>query len=418
MSKELFKLILDKVFYLKNKHRVHKDLFPEEVQPLAEIALKLQEGKEDNYTLTDVWELFKTKNPLLTKSQKEKYYEILTTIKNDVILNIGVGEEVLRGAWKNYVLTQAADEIFKLNENKTDDWSRIKNLITQAEQGYIKEEAISYIEPDLIKMLNSEVQNYKWRWNYEPLNQRLGGLGPGLFTIIAARPDCGKTLSWVSLVFGPDGWLEQGAKVHVLCNEEPAIRTFLRGVCAHVGVPIAEVRENPDKFQADISKLRGKIFVQDISDFSISDLEKYCEGKEIDILIIDQLDKMVVTNDKMNSADALQRLYERVRAIGKKHNLAPIAITQASAAAQGKLYFGYECLNNSKTGKAGEGDFILCIGMEEPTESRPDKGFRIFNIAKNKSAIGNKNPVPCYFNRSISRISLTNENTTNNGQPR
>lgn len=409
MSRELFKLLLTENFYSNNKHRIKKELFPEDVHPLIEIIIDLHTASPKDYTLTDVWLTFKSNNPVATAAQLEKYYGIINAIKKEEDVSPEVGEQVLRSAWRNHVLTQAAEEIFQLTENRNDDWSKVKTLISQAEEGYVKKEDETYIEPDLSQLLDLEENNFKWKWNYEPLHEQLGGLGPALFTILAARPDCGKTLAWVHFVFGPGGFLEQGAKVHVLCNEEPAIRTFLRGVCSKVGYPITYIRENRERFQEDVTELKGKIFVKDISDFSINDLEKYCEGKDIDILIIDQLDKMVTNKEGTSGADALQRLYEKVRSIGKKYQLAPIAVTQASAGAQNKLYYGYDFLNNSKTGKAGEGDFILCIGMEEVTENRPDKGFRMFNIAKNKSPTGSKNPVACYFNRSLSRIGMDSE---------
>ena len=84
-------------------------------------------------------------------------------------------------------------------------------------------------------------------------------------------------------------------------------------------------------------------------------------------------------------------MYVAAREVTKRHDIPVIGITQAGAEAHGKLHFGYEMLDNSKTGKAGEADWILCIGMEaiEANEGI-DSGYRVINIAKNKSPEGNK----------------------------
>ena len=42
--------------------------------------------------------------------------------------------------------------------------------------------------------------------------------------IAFARPETGKTAFWVSLCAAPDGFAEQGAKIHAFINEEPAIK--------------------------------------------------------------------------------------------------------------------------------------------------------------------------------------------------
>lgn len=417
MSRELFKLILDKDFYTRNHTRISKELFPDEVQPLAEVAIELQTNNPENYTLADIWNLFKSQNPLLTNAQKEKFYQVIQAIKAEDCLEEKVAEEILRNSWKSHIINQALDEVLLINENRSENWDKVGKLIETAKSGYLVEKEDNYIEPDLDSLLDAEVSNYTWTWNYDPLNRQLGGLGPGLFTIIAAPPDVGKTLAWVSLVFGPNGWVDQGAKVHILCNEEPALRTFLRGVCAKLGKDITEVRKGRELYRKDIAELKGKVFMKDIADFSINDIEKYCEDKDVDILIIDQLDKIGGIKDDGNNANTLQKLYERVRLIGKKYNLAPIAITQAGASAQGKLYYSYGSLNNSKTGKAGEADFIICIGMDEVTDIKPDNGYRMLNIPKNKSPIGSKLPVECFFNRNISRIDYVRETVTADSQP-
>lgn len=408
---ELFKLILDGDFYNKNKHRISEELFPDEIQAIVQTVLELhkEQSPPKKFSPTETLSLFFAKNPLITLSKKRLLTEAILQVDNSEEISESVAEEILRESWKEYICRLIADESLKIAENKSSDWGKIEKLVEQAKSGYVVQEVENYIEPDLDMLLKHEIQNYNWKWNFPKLNERLGGLGPGIFTVIAARPNVGKTGCWVSLTFGPGGWVDQGAKVHVLCNEEPAFKTLLRGVCARVGFSLQTIKENPDNFKSQVADLKNKVFIKDISTFTINELEAYCEDKDIDILIVDQLDKLGGINSN-NTTEALQKLYERMRLIAKKNNLAAIAITQAAASAEGKLYFGSDKLNNSKTGKAGEADIILCIGAYPRDEGHPDDGFRIINIAKQKSD-ADSSPVACIFNNKISR--LENERNAN-----
>lgn len=409
MSKELFKLLLDKEFYTSNRSRITFKLFPEEIQTLVKFVINMQEVDLRDYTITEVWELFKAKNPVMTDAMKVKYHEILSGINKLPVLTQSVAVEVLREAWKHHTLNEVVNEALLISENKSDSWDKLEKLIEVAKEGYIVEKKDNYLEMDLESLLQKQNLTFKWKWNYEPLDEQLGGLGGGLLCIIAARTDAGKTLFYVHSTFAPGGWLDQGAKVHILCNEEPASRTLLRGVSSLTGKTVTEIQNAPENYLNLLDKYKDNLFIKDIDYFTVQDLEKYCYDKDIDILIVDQIDK-IMGFDSDNTANNLQKLYERVRLLGKKYDFSPILITQASVEAEGKLYYGASNLNNSRTGKAGEADFILCIGMKSiDKDNQTDDGYRVINIAKNKSG-GGKNPVPCYFNKNISRVEYVRQN--------
>ena len=66
-------------------------------------------------------------------------------------------------------------------------------------------------------------------------------LGGGNLMIAFARPETGKTAFWVSLCAGPNGFAEQGAKIHAFINEEPAIRTQMRAISCYTGMTREEI---------------------------------------------------------------------------------------------------------------------------------------------------------------------------------
>ena len=69
------------------------------------------------------------------------------------------------------------------------------------------------------------------------------------------------------------------------------------------------------------------------------------------------------------------------REICKKANCLVWAVSQASYNGENRQLITYAMLDNSRTGKAGEADFIIGIG--KPSEVDTD-GTRILNISKNK----------------------------------
>jgi hypothetical protein len=74
-------------------------------------------------------------------------------------------------------------------------------------------------------------------------------------------------------------------------------------------------------------------------------------------------------------------LYTTMRENTVNYDCAIIGVCQASDSASGKKYFGFDCLEHSKTGKAAELDLCICIGAEDLLK---DNNMRYFYIAKNK----------------------------------
>ena len=81
----------------------------------------------------------------------------------------------------------------------------------------------------------------KWKFNIPVLKENVGGIGGGNLMIAFARPETGKTAFWVSLCAGPNGFAEQGAKIHAFINEEPAIRTQMRAISCYTGMTREEI---------------------------------------------------------------------------------------------------------------------------------------------------------------------------------
>lgn len=141
--------------------------------------------------------------------------------------------------------------------------------------------------------------NYRWFWNYPALQKKVENVGGGLFTVVGARTDAGKTAFYVSCAFGPKGWAEQGANVHIIANEEPPQKTLVRGVSAYTGMTRQEILENTAKASDLMEPIKDKMHFIDNPLGTMSSIEQvdnyvFNNRDDIDILIIDQLDHLSV----------------------------------------------------------------------------------------------------------------------------
>jgi len=218
--------------------------------------------------------------------------------------------------------------------------------------------------------------------------------------IAFARPETGKTAFWVSLCAGPNGFAEQGAKIHAFINEEPAIRTQMRAISCYTGMTREEIVDDIQTTQSYWSDIKNNISMFDTVDWSIEDIDSHCEKHEPDIIVIDQLDKINVAGTFARTDEKLRKIYTNVREIAKRRNCAVIAISQASAEADNRNSISFSQMENSKTGKAAEADLIIGIGRNITTD--PSDRTRTLCVSKNKIN-GYHGEDHCIIRKEISR---------------
>ncbi len=390
MSKELFKLLLDNNFYQENKEKISDKLFPDKLLSVYKSLQELHETYERDITLLELWEKYKVDHPTMTPSTKRELGELFNTLRQMEDIGPDIGEEILTKVWVDQLETEAADILLAGG-----DISEVKNIIERIESGNPLGNNTNYVTTDVYEMLEQVEAKEGLTWNLPCLQDAMGNIpgDQGVLGIVAARPDAGKTGFYVSLVYGQEGWLDQGAKVHVICNEEPAIRTQVRGLGCWTGKTKDELLGNKDLAKELFEPIKHNIFVQDKVNMSIEELDTYVSKHDVDVLVIDQLDKLSVRGMFNRSDEKLRVLYTSAREISKKYNCLVLAITQAGAGASGKMHYGFDDLDGSKTGKAAEADFVFCIGMKDPKDTGGiDDYLRCINIPKNKLS-GFKQPV-------------------------
>ena len=148
----------------------------------------------------------------------------------------------------------------------------------------------------------------------------------------------------------------------------------------HIDKKIAEKKKKTKsgiagKWQTFIGSKLGE---QEGDGTSIQEIEDYCFRNEVDVVFVDQLDKVRIDGEFSRGDERLKELYARSRELAKRNKVAVWAVSQASYEAHGREVIDYSMLDGSKTGKAGEADIIIGIGVSEHED------FRTLKFSKNK----------------------------------
>lgn len=407
----LLKLLLTKAMWERASGFITEDFFPDQLKPLYRTLVKAHNEYQHDLTPAELEDLHYTKHPTLTTALKVVIHGIIESLESAGNYNPDVAEAVLKEAWKQEQCRRVINAALDIAEGRTDDWDKITGII----------EGTSILTPtsvssstdinNLLDAFNETTQGERWNFNLNNLQHATDGLPKGSFGIVAARPEAGKTAFWVSLCMGEGGFIEQGAKVHIWRNEEPARMVMRRLVSCFLGIPQEDVVLYQNEFKAKAAAAKGNVTV--LSDDAtagkdVMDLELYLKNKhqDIDVLIIDQLDNLLYRGEAAtDNAEVLGKLYAHVRMLANKYGVAIMAITQAGSQADGKLYYGYNELYGSKTNKAATGDYVFCIGASKPAHGEQDDGTRALNFAKNKLK-GPHKPILYTLNYKTSTIRI------------
>jgi replicative DNA helicase len=261
---------------------------------------------------------------------------------------------------------------------------KLSKLVEQANSNYLPVVQEDYVPTNVAELLSQFDEAPAWKYNIPNMDRALGGLYPGTFTVIFARPEAGKSLSAISLACAPNGWCEQGANVAFFYNEELAKRQMLRAISSYTGMTAQDIREDILGAQKEFIKISPNLRMLDAPQWTTANIAKYCEKHKPDIIIIDQLDKLRDCPE-LDGHVRLRQLYTDARELGKKYSCAVIGISQASVEAEGKSILNYSYLEGSRTGKASEADVILGIGVNSIVEdSGKHDNVRSISVCKNK----------------------------------
>jgi len=328
---------------------------------------------------------FNTYYPNTSFASQKNIHELIDSIERQE----EPSDDVVATALKSMYRIKKADELARIcldisNNPSSSSLKQVEKFMANVDEEQTQQESEA-VTKDVDEIVEALQEQGEFKFNLDSLQRATNGIGRGNFMIVFARPDVGKTAFWVSLVASPKGFAWQEKKVSIFANEEPAIRTQMRLLNASSGLQ----RGNILNGSRDLAKQKWSTISPYIENFdcvgkTMDDLDEYCSTNDVDILIIDQLDKINVTGKYNATHEKLREVYTQSRELAKRHNILVIGMSQASAEAQGRSRVTFSTMENSKTGKAAEADIILGIGKEDEVENYLEDCVRFVTLSKNK----------------------------------
>ena len=401
MEKQLINLLLKKDFYSKNKSKIGKTVFTNGVGSFYDTIKKAHEKYPENDLDIDEVSALHTEvyNPALTRASKINFVNLIDEIKNEKLPNKDVAKDILDSMYKKSVAHRIALEATNIYNGGDASFLTIKNYVDEIENEV--EEIEGSVTDDIEELIKELDEDTQYSFGDIPdLRRLVKGVGKGNLMIVFARPETGKTAFWVSLVANRNGFASQGAKVHALVNEEPAIRTQMRLISCWTGMTKEEITKNISLATERWNQIKSNVKIIDTVNWDLDQIDAYCDVNKPDIVIVDQLDKIGVRGNFARTDEKLRAIYTGAREVAKRHDCCIIAISQASAEAQGRAELTFDMMENSRTGKAAEADLIIGIGQQNVVDS--EAVLRTLCVSKNKIT-GWHGRIDCEINPILSR---------------
>lgn len=244
-------------------------------------------------------------------------------------------------------------------------------------------------------ILEEDENDTGFHWRLQCLNGSMRPLREGDFGIIGARVDTGKSSFIASELtyFAPQVialYPDRERSIVWFNNEGPGKRIKHRLYNAALQETTKELIERKKAgtiYDDYVQALGGRdlIYVFDVHDYAMSELEDIVKELDPAIVIVDMLDNVQsdgqIVNGGTRTDQILEWLYQRARIWAVKYKCAVLATSQLNGEAEGELFPKQSMLANSKTGKAGAADVIVMIGRSDS----PDlQNSRFISLPKNK----------------------------------
>lgn len=409
MENALLRTLMNKEFNDNHKGlKCPTQLFTKDGRRIKGIIDRAIEEYGRSVTPAEVRALFFSESPTMTTAQKAAYNKVFDDITEEHVMGEDVAADVLSALFRQFVGDQVANIGFEMVNGEHHSLEPLRELLEEFNDDFTPNISVEWDNYDVDELMKRNEQEAQWKFNIATLSSKVEGINAGHLIEVGARPNTGKTSSHASLVAGPNGFFEQGAKVVVLCNEEAVHRVAMRYLNAYTGMTISQLQDNKAIARDAINRMKDKILFKDATGKDMQWVESMLKMSEPDIVILDMGDKFAKGNGQAREDQVLKENAIYARQLAKTYNCAIFYMSQLSAEAEGKVILNQSMMEGSRTGKAAEADLMLLIArnpiMGDDPNSMEDP-MRHINLAKNKLS-GWHGKITCTLDGSIARYGV------------
>lgn len=404
LDTSFLKSLLSYDFYEKNKEKLSKQLFEEDIRDLYQVITSAHDKYEHDLSTDELMSLWSLHNPVATKAEKREIYHLIEDIKEAQPISLDIASDSIETLWRRYVGKYVAEIGLQVSEGNTEYWTKLLDFVDQHREGFLPDDIGEPTTLSLTEILEQEEKEGYLEFNLTPLARKIPGLSRRKFGIIFANSNTGKTAFVLTLALGPGGYVDQGHKVLVLGNEEAATDTVQRAYGTALGLTKEQLRENRER-NTEIfnSKFKDKFIIHGTQDWDMSRIEAAINKYKPAAVFVDQLDKVHVAGKYNATHEKLGEIYRQAREVAKRQNCVFWGVSQASNEATGRTRVTFDMMAGSKVSKAAEADLILGVGkLQGNEEGGVEDPTRWITVSKNKIN-GWHDTVICQLHHEVSR---------------
>jgi len=390
MELALMQSLLSQEFYENHKGIVKAEIFSDEANKIKSVLDKAHLEYGRDLSVSELEAVFYVSNPTLTTAQRQTYKQMFDDMRSEDRLGDDLAGNVLRDLWRQSVADELVNHAFDMSNGKVKSLTNLRDMLTRYEDDFLPTTGIELDNTDIDYVLTQVNLTFRWKVNIPTVAELWPGVNDGQLIVGAARPNTGKTSSLAYLISGPEGFIDQGARVLVLANEEATPRITSRHMSAATSLSIPEIKDKRNLPFVDLrlgqgSTWRSNFMITDATTWDVDRMEAVIKQIKPDIVVCDMADKFLPGGSYTAAHEALKATYIRFRVIGKQYGCCIFAMSQMSAEAEGRTMVNQSMLEGSKTGKAAEADIMFCLTKNPMIEGQDqDDTERHWVIVKNK----------------------------------
>ncbi len=375
---------MDKEIFDENKGiRFPDKLFGKDLRKIKQTLEYAMQTYDKSLTTATLEALFFANNGTMTTANKEVFKDLFKKIERETPLDKAITSDVLSKLFQRVVGEEVANIGIDYVNGKMHSMEPLRKLIDDYQDDFMPNLTVEWDDIRLETLLKLSKTQAQWKFNIPSLKRRVEGISGGHLVMVGARSNTGKTSFHASLIASPNGFLNQGAKVMVLVNEESYDRVAMRYVNASTGMSEDQIYANPVLTAERYNEVTENLYIKDVTGTTMDRVEGYIKGYRPDIVVLDIGDKFAAKGDR--SDIVLKDNAIHARNIAKQYDCAIIYMSQLSAVAENVVNVDMSMLEGSKTGKAAETDLMILISANRKDYDSDEKDpERHLIIAKNK----------------------------------
>jgi archaellum biogenesis ATPase FlaH len=372
---------LNNGFYDRVKNIVTRDMFEGRFVTLFDSIAYAHKTYGTDLHPNQLAAVVNDRNPAMPKSAMYEIYEIIESLPHRMSESGDLEYDVVKNFWVRDRARQIGEKAIAIFTGESEHFGELKTLIDMVEDGRMTDKTTySELDKGLSQLLEEEVGDPDFPFEWDVLSSMLPGLDRGNLGIIFARPEVGKT---TFCSFLAANYIRNKQKVVYWANEEPAEKIKMRIIQSYFAKTREEMKSASEELdQIYLQDINPYLTVMDSVGTSMDELNDYAQLNEPDVMFCDQLDKFRVAGDFNRGDERLKETYVLAREIAKRNKLLVWSVSQASYEAHDRQFIDYSMLDGSRTGKAGEADVIIGIGKTGTSEE--ENTVRHICISKNK----------------------------------